>query len=73
MEIIMSILFKTDGLKKCTNPGNILFENFYQGLKVYDIVYQNSVYPSRFHTGKPEHLWWKFEPVNESGDYFSRK
>lgn len=58
---------RTDGNEICVNPGNIIFENFYQGLKVYDAVYKNTVYASRFHSGKPEHLWWKFEPVNEPG------
>lgn len=59
---------RTDGHEQCVNPGNVLFENFYQGLKVYDIVYENAVYPSRFHSGKLEHLWWNFKPINSSGD-----
>lgn len=60
---------KTDGHEHCANPGNVLFENFYQGLKVYDTVYENAVYASRFHIGNPKHLWWKFDPVNQSGDH----
>jgi len=41
-------LLKTDGEEFCHNPGGILFENFYQGCKVYDVVYENEVYPSRY-------------------------
>lgn len=61
-------LLKTDGEEICHNPGGILFENFYQGCKVYDVVHQNSVYPSRYHSNKPEYLWWEFHPISESGD-----
>ena len=61
-------LLKTDGNEKCVNDGGILFENFYQGCKVYDIVYLNEVYPSRFYIGNDKYLWWKFEPKNEMGD-----
>jgi hypothetical protein len=59
---------KTDGDELCYNPGNILFENFYQGLKVYDIIYENEVYPSRYFVNKPQYLWWKYTPSNKDGD-----
>lgn len=59
---------KTDGKEENANPGNVLFENFYQSIKIYDVVYENSVYASRFHTGNPKYQWWKFEPVNPEGD-----
>ena len=61
-------LLKTDGNELCHNSGGILFENFYQGCKVYDIVYENEVYPSRYHMNNPNYLWWKFEPLSSSGD-----
>jgi hypothetical protein len=61
-------LLKTDGKEICSNSGGILFENFYQGCKVYDIVYKNEVYPSRYHMNNPKYLWWKFEPNTPSGD-----
>lgn len=61
-------LLKTDGQEECHNSGGILFENFYQGCKVYDIVYENEIYPSRFHMNNPIYLWWKFTPVISSGD-----
>ncbi len=42
-----------------TNDGNILFENFYQGSKVFKQLKPQEQYASRFHHGKPEHLWFK--------------
>lgn len=61
-------LLRTDGLEKCVNDGNVLFENYWQGVKVFDIVYENKVYASKFHVNKPEHLWWDFKPENDDGD-----
>lgn len=61
-------LLETDGKEKMVNPGGVIFENFYQGCKVYDVVYENEVYPSRFHRNNPKYLWWKFVPKTESGD-----
>lgn len=61
-------LLETDGEEKCYNPGKILFENFYQGTKVYDVVYENEVYPHRNFQGNPKYLWWKYEPLNKNGD-----
>jgi hypothetical protein len=48
---------ETDGKEICSNPGGILFENFYQGCKVYDIVYKNKVYASRFQHGDDKFLY----------------
>ena len=61
-------LLKTDGEELCFNEGGVLFENFYQGCKVYDTVFDIEVYPSRYHMNNPKYLWWKFEPLNPSGD-----
>lgn len=61
-------LLKTDGEEEYHNLGGILFENFYQGCKVYDIVYENEVYPSKYQMNDPKYLWWKFEPISPSGD-----
>jgi hypothetical protein len=61
-------LLRTDGNEKCLNNGNILFENFYQGCKVYDIVYENEIYPSKHQQNNPKYLWWKFVPITASGD-----
>ena len=59
---------KTDGKEQVKNDGEIIFENFYQGCKVYDIVYNNKVYASKYHVGKPEYLWWDFKSEDEKGD-----
>lgn len=61
-------LLKTDGKEIFFNFGGILFENFYQRCKVYDIVYENEVYPSRYYMNNPKYLWWKFEPKTLTGD-----
>ena len=61
-------LLKTDGNEDCINPGGILFENFYQGCKVYPTVHDNEVYPSKYQQGNPQYLWWKYEPQNPQGD-----
>ena len=61
-------LLKTDGEEVCFNKGGILFENFYQGCKVYDVVYNIEVYPSRFYTNNPKYLWWRFDPITPKGD-----
>lgn len=59
---------RTDGKEENFNPGGIIFENFYQGSKVYDVVYSQEVYASRFYHGNPAYLWWKFNTVNKNGD-----
>lgn len=59
---------KTDGEEMSFNSGGILFENFYQGSKVYNIVYENEVYPSKYYINNPNYLWWKYEPETPSGD-----
>ncbi len=51
---------KTDGQEKQANPGGIIFENFYQGSKVYNTVRPIEVYPSRYQQGDPKYLWWKY-------------
>jgi hypothetical protein len=58
---------KTDGNELNYNEGGILFENFYQGSKVYKKIYSNKVYPSRYHR-TPKHLWWEFVADDPNGD-----
>ena len=48
MEEFVPYLLKTDRNEMYANPGGILFENYYQACKIYDKVYQNKVYPSKF-------------------------
>ncbi len=59
---------KTDGNETNKNDGNIIFENFYQGCKVYDKVYDIKVYPSKYQTNDPKYLWWEFVPIIDTGD-----
>lgn len=61
-------LLKTDGNEICSNPGGVLFENFYQGCKVYDVVYENDVYPSKYQKNDNRYLQWSFRPETPSGD-----
>jgi hypothetical protein len=56
---------KTDGREVNANPGNILFENFYQGSKVYNTLRPVEVYPSRFQQGDPNYLWWKYNATKQ--------
>lgn len=51
-------------VRKNANPGNILFENFYQGTKVYDSVHEIEIYPSRYQQGKSEYLQWSYSPIS---------
>lgn len=46
---------RTDGKEEHVNPGNVLFENFWQGSKVYPIVYPITVNPHW--TQKDKVLW----------------
>lgn len=62
-----------NGQELCHNSGGILFENFYQGCKVYDVVYENKVYPSRYYINNPKYLWWVFKPLTSSGDIILQK
>jgi hypothetical protein len=59
---------RTDGNEIAKNSGGIIFENFYQGLKIYPRIYSNEVYPSVFQKGKKEYLSWKWETKNKYGD-----
>jgi hypothetical protein len=59
---------RTDGNERVRNDGGVLFENYYQGCKIYDVVHSIKVYASRFHYGKEKYLWWDYSTVNEEGD-----
>lgn len=49
---------KTDEETRGARAG-ILFENYYQGLKVYPRLYAHEVYPSRFQRNRPPRWAWK--------------
>lgn len=59
---------KTDGNEKNFNNGGIVFENFYQGSKVYPKVFKNEVYTSRYQHGDERYLKWRWIPTNPEGD-----
>ncbi len=59
----------TDGNEIQKNEGGILFENFWQGSKVYKRIVSNEVYPSKYQAGNPKYLWWSYETKNKWGDY----
>ena len=58
----------TDGHETHKNDGGILFENFWQGSKVYKKIVSNEVYPSKYQQNNPKYLWWKFDTENKNGD-----
>jgi len=49
---------RTDGKEEHVNLGNVLFENFWQGSKVYPIVYPITVNPH-----------WAYNQVNADGTF----
>lgn len=59
---------KTDGEEENYNKGGIIFENFYQGSKLYPFVYSIEVYPSKWQHGNPEHLHWEYKSTSPEGD-----
>lgn len=59
---------KTDGKEINENPGGVLFENYYQGSKVYDKVYDIKVYASKWHHGQEKYLWFQYETTTSGGD-----
>lgn len=48
---------KTDGLEEQINDGNILFENFWQGSKVFPVVYPIIVRPHY----QSDIIWWQWD------------
>lgn len=52
---------KTDGQETLAPPKGIIFENFWQGTKVFSSIYPQQQYASKFHQGKPEHLWFSHQ------------
>lgn len=59
---------RTDGEEWASNPGGILFENFYQGLKVYPKIYPIKVYPSQYQKNNDKYLMWEYKTVSGEGD-----
>ena len=55
---------KTDN--KGIYPEGIIFENLWQGSKIYEYVYDIEVYPHFMHKGNLNQLWWKYKCKNKS-------
>lgn len=59
---------RTDGNEINYNSGNVIFENFYQGSKIYPIIFSNEFYPHRNLQGNPKFLLWKYTTERTLGD-----
>lgn len=53
---------KTDGDEENSNEGGVIFENFWQGSKVWPTVYDCQVWahPNLRRTGNTKHLWFEY-------------
>lgn len=63
---------RTDGAEEQKNPGGVLFENFWQGSKVYPQVFPIEVYSHYTQRGNPKALYWAWPKhathLDESGN-----
>jgi hypothetical protein len=57
---------KTDGQERQHNYGQVIFENFWQGSKVYSKITAQEIYCHKNYQGNPKYLWWKYEPTLDS-------
>lgn len=57
---------RTDGQEENKNNGNVIFENFWQGSKVFSSVYKIQQYSHYTKNGNPKYLVWQYEPSNGS-------
>jgi hypothetical protein len=64
---------RTDATECNLNEGGIIFENFWQGSKIFDIVYPIEVYASAYHKNNPKYLWWKYDTVSEYDILYNKK
>ena len=58
---------KTDGLEEQVNDGGVLFENFWQGSKVWPTYYDIKVWAHPNLEGNPKHLWFSYKCANGIG------
>lgn len=59
---------KTDGQEAQSNKGNVLFENFWQGSKVWPIMYDTEIWAHRNLRGLDDkYLWFKYTCPNGMG------
>ena len=59
---------KTDGNEENESPPGVIFENYYQGSKIYEYVYDIEVYPHHSFKGNPKYLRWKYICSNNLGN-----
>ena len=50
---------KTDAHEEHQNPGGVIFENFWQGSKVYPVAPAIQAYTSMYTQGNPKYLLWE--------------
>jgi hypothetical protein len=67
-KILCPYYLRTDGRENNFNEGNVIFENFYQGSKVYDKVYPIKVYTSKYTQGNPKYLLWSYGTIDDKFD-----
>jgi hypothetical protein len=59
---------KTDGQEEQHNAGGVLFENFWQGSKLWPVYYDCEIWAHPTLRGKnPKHLWYKYKCANDRG------
>lgn len=58
---------KTDGSEEQFNNGQVLFENFWQGSKVWPVCYDTQVWAHPNLKGNPKHLWFNYKCSNGLG------
>ena len=58
---------KTDGTEEQCNEGNVLFENFWQGSKVWPVCYDTQVWAHPNLKGNLKHLWFNYKCSNGLG------
>lgn len=58
---------KTDGQETQFNEGNVLFENFWQGSKLWPVIYDCEIWAHPNLRGHSKHLWFKYTCSNGLG------
>lgn len=58
---------KTDGQEANSNNGNVLFENFWQGSKLWPVYYDSEIWAHPNLRGNPKHLWFSYKCSNGLG------
>jgi hypothetical protein len=58
---------RTDGHEAQFNKGNVLFENFWQGSKVWPVYHDTVVWAHKNLAGQPKHLWFEYKCANRLG------